>query len=83
MDNYYNDAVDFIIDYTSNNCETWRDVIGYEGLYQVSNQGNVKSLDRYVKDINDVTCFKKGKLKNKTISKTGYYTVCLYKENKS
>ena len=26
--------------------EEWRDVVGYEGLYQVSNQGRVKSLER-------------------------------------
>ena len=26
--------------------EIWKDVVGYEGLYQVSNYGNVKSLDR-------------------------------------
>ena len=26
--------------------EEWRDVVGYEGLYQVSDQGRVKSLDR-------------------------------------
>lgn len=26
--------------------EIWRDVKGYEGLYQVSNLGNVKSVDR-------------------------------------
>ena len=26
--------------------EEWRDVAGYEGLYQVSDQGRVKSLDR-------------------------------------
>lgn len=28
--------------------EEWRDVVGYEGLYQVSNFGRVKSLDRIV-----------------------------------
>ena len=28
--------------------EVWRDVAGYEGLYQVSNYGNVRSLDRKV-----------------------------------
>lgn len=28
--------------------EIWKDVVGYEGLYQVSNLGNVKSLDRMV-----------------------------------
>lgn len=26
--------------------EIWRDIKGYEGIYQVSNQGRVKSLDR-------------------------------------
>lgn len=28
--------------------EEWRDIVGYEGLYQVSNQGRVRSLDREV-----------------------------------
>ena len=29
--------------------EIWKDIPDYEGLYQVSNFGNVKSLERYVK----------------------------------
>lgn len=29
--------------------EIWKDVTGYEGLYQVSNLGRVKSLDRVIK----------------------------------
>jgi hypothetical protein len=28
--------------------EEWRDIEGYEGLYQVSNFGRVRSLDRTV-----------------------------------
>lgn len=28
--------------------EKWKDVTGFEGLYQVSNLGNVKSCDRYI-----------------------------------
>ena len=28
--------------------EEWRDVVGYEGLYQVSDQGRVKSLERKI-----------------------------------
>lgn len=28
--------------------EVWRPVKGYEGLYEVSNNGNVRSLDRYI-----------------------------------
>ena len=27
--------------------EEWRDIEGYEGLYQVSSLGRIKSLDRY------------------------------------
>ena len=30
--------------------EIWKDVVGYEGLYKVSNKGNVKSLGRVVRD---------------------------------
>lgn len=30
------------------NKEVWKDVVGYEGFYKVSNLGRVKSLDRYV-----------------------------------
>ena len=30
--------------------EEWRDIKGFEGLYQVSNKGNVKSLERKVWD---------------------------------
>lgn len=29
-----------------NTCEEWRDIAGYEGLYQVSNLGQIRSLDR-------------------------------------
>ena len=28
--------------------EEWRNVVGYEGLYEISNKGNIRSLDRYV-----------------------------------
>ena len=27
--------------------EIWRDILNYEGLYQVSNLGRVKSLERF------------------------------------
>ena len=30
------------------NKEIWKDIVGYEGLYQVSNLGRVKSLKRKV-----------------------------------
>ena len=32
--------------------EEWRDIEGYEGLYQVSNEGRVKSLERDIEVMN-------------------------------
>lgn len=32
--------------------EIWRDIKGYEGLYQVSNEGRVKSLERDIEVMN-------------------------------
>jgi hypothetical protein len=54
--------------------EIWKDVIGYEGLYQVSNFGNVKSLGNEFSR-------KERLLKLSTQSK-GYLTVVLQKDAK-
>lgn len=35
---------------TMKRSERWKDVVGYEGLYQVSDCGRIKSLDRIVPD---------------------------------
>ena len=32
--------------------EVWKDIRGYEGLYQVSNLGRVKSIDRKILQFN-------------------------------
>ena len=32
--------------------ETWKDIKDFEGFYQISNLGNVKSLKRTIKDKN-------------------------------
>lgn len=37
--------------------ENWKDIKGFEGLYQVSNWGNVRSLDRYKKTKIQVNCY--------------------------
>lgn len=52
--------------------EEWRDIQGYEGLYQVSNNGRVRSLAR-----NST----KGKILCQAV-KRGYSHVCLSKDNK-
>lgn len=50
--------------------EEWRDVVGYEGLYKVSNLGKVKSL-----------WFNKERILKPAINSTTYYSVLLYKNN--
>ena len=60
--------------------EQWRDVPNYEGLYQVSNLGNVKSLDR----IDNVSRNLKGVyLSKNALSGSGYVFVYLSKEGKA
>lgn len=63
--------------------EIWKDIAGYEGLYQVSNLGSVKSIDRKVFGKEHLFVqFKKGKIKKAHLSGKGYLKVVLYKENK-
>jgi len=61
--------------------ETWRDVKDYEGFYQVSNFGNIRSVRREVASPirNNKTIHRKGKLISVKPRKTGYCNVCLYK----
>lgn len=62
--------------------EIWKDIKGYEGLYQVSNLGRVKSLYRKIKTINGYVKTVRQKLLKQTIDDTGYYVVSLWKNNK-
>ena len=61
--------------------EIWKDVKGYEGLYQVSNLGRVKHLPGIIEDKNNVKKFVREKIKSHTISEDGYHSVSLYKNN--
>lgn len=61
--------------------EIWVDVKGYEGLYQVSNLGRVKSLDRKIIDCNSKKFFLKGKILKLTNCK-GYNIVGLHNKGK-
>lgn len=62
--------------------EIWRDVPGYEGYYQVSNLGRVKSLDRFVNKCDGTTQILRGKVIKPRLSKTGYVSVQLQKNRK-
>jgi hypothetical protein len=55
--------------------ETWLPVPGYEGFYEVSDQGRVKSLDRYGRAFSDSTRIFKGKILKLKITKQGYLDI--------
>jgi hypothetical protein len=55
-----------------NKIEIWKNVVNYEGLYQVSNLGRVRSLH-----------FGKEKLLKNSLSPIGYYRVSLNKNGKT
>ena len=59
--------------------EIWKDIPNYEGLYQVSNFGNVKSLKRYVKGKVEDRLQKENILSKRLVGDIGnqYYAVTL------
>jgi len=58
--------------------KVWKDIIGYEGIYQVNKKGEVKSLKRKTQG----TFTSIDKLIKKSINLKGYYTYHLSKEGK-
>lgn len=67
--------------FTSNLVEIWKPVKDYEGLYEVSNLGRVRTLD---KEVNDRwgTRILKGKILNYQPNPLGYISITLNKNKK-
>jgi hypothetical protein len=61
--------------------EIWKDIKDFEGLYQVSNLGSVRSLDRLISDKNGHLKKIKGRNLKGSLSDTGYINVSLCKES--
>lgn len=59
--------------------EQWRDVCGYEGIYQVSDLGRVKSLNRPSNARNGKIKIIKGRILNQRQTPSGYVRVSLCK----
>ena len=59
--------------------EVYKDIPNYVGLYQISNLGNVKSLQRKVKNKNGYRIVKE-KILKPYINNCGYYCVNLRKK---
>jgi len=62
--------------------EEWRDIPGYEGKYQASNLGRIRSLDRVVQFGNQKRLSKGQILKQFDITKRGYKGVSLSRKLK-
>lgn len=63
--------------------EIWKDINGYEGLYQISNMGNVKSLERFVHRCDGVVQHRKERIMCKRESSDGYYMAKFNVDNTS
>jgi len=61
--------------------EIWKDIEGYEKYYQVSNLGNVRSVERIVIDRKSIRNFK-SKILTRTKNTHGYLQVFLSKNGK-
>lgn len=62
--------------------EIWKDIKGFEGQYQVSNFGRIRSLDRYVIGKSKSKYLKKGKIMKLDVNSKGYCNICLHKNAK-
>lgn len=64
--------------------EIWKDIKGYEGLYQISNLGKVKNIKRLQYDINKkvFVYIEKEKMLKPSKNKKGYLQVVLQKKKK-
>lgn len=60
--------------------QQWEDIPGYEGIYQISDMGNIRSLDRTIIDVNGILREYKGKDLSKIVNTAGYLYVNLYKD---
>lgn len=60
--------------------EQWLPIIGYEGLYEVSDHGHVRSLDRTAITSAGVTRRIRGRIMNATVGGHGYLTVSLFRD---
>ena len=63
--------------------EIWKDVQGYEGLYQVSNLGRIKSLGRFVDRLASGHCWQEERILKPHKTKYGYLNVILSKKGKT
>ena len=61
--------------------ETWKDIAGWEGMYQCSDYGNIRSLDRTVEDVSNGRLLRyKGRVLKPSATRGGYLQVLLSRD---
>lgn len=62
--------------------EVWKAVPGYEGLYEVSDQGRVRSVDRLITEKTGKTRYCRGRILKTRVDKEGYPSLQLWRDNR-
>lgn len=62
--------------------EIWQDICGFEGIYQVSNLGRIKTLDKWLKSGNKSQRLSTERIIKPIIQHSGYAHVGLWKNQK-
>lgn len=60
----------------------WKDIPGYEGFYQASDEGQIRSVTKSVRQWSGGTQVKKGKILSPAIDRIGYLNCALSRLNK-
>ena len=62
--------------------EIWKAIKGYEGIYEISEHGKVRSLNHLIKYSDGRSRIQKGRILKTSLSKKGYVRVSLSKQKK-
>ena len=65
--------------------EIWKPIVGYEGFYEVSNTGKIRSVDRFTRGPSgkdERTRLVKGRIRRVYLNKSGYYQVGLQTDSR-
>ena len=75
-------GIDYMSKYNKEK-EVWKDIVGYEGYYQVSTRGIVRSVDREIFRKDGVKVRLKGAVRKPKVANDGYYNIYLTKDGVS
>ena len=60
--------------------EEWKEIPGYEGLYEASSLGRIRSMDKTIKTYNGGSYIRAGMEKKPCVNKSGYFRLNLCKD---